>query len=236
MSSPKIRLDALLSRYGYCSRKEAASWVKSGRITLNGERFKSPSEKAAPDEVLVEGEPVEFPHGLFVAFHKPAGCTCSHDEREGELVYDILPPRWSRRNPAVSTIGRLDKDTSGLILLTDNGTLIHRLSSPRHHVDKVYEFTTTEDIPAGCVELFASGEYMLEGERTPLQPARLEILSPRSGRLVLTEGRYHQVRRMMESQGAPVATLHRSAIGQVTLESLELEEGDWKEISPSLFA
>lgn len=234
MSAPKIRLDALLSRYGYCSRREAGGWVKTGRVTgKEGEVFKSPSDKASPSDVLVDGSEVEYPEGVFVAFNKPCGYTCSHEEKEGALIYDIFPHRWQFRNPVVASIGRLDKDTSGLILLTDDGTLIHKFSSPKHHVEKVYEFTTSEDIPESCVALFAEGGLMLVGERTPLKPATLEILSPREGRLTLIEGRYHQVRRMMESQGAPVLTLHRSRFGQLSLDALELEPGDWVDVDPS---
>ena len=223
-----------MSRYGYCSRREAAGWVKSGRvISRQEETFKSASEKADPADILVDGEEVEYPHGVFVAFNKPCGYTCSHDEKEGDVIYDILPHRWLFRNPVVASIGRLDKDTSGLILLTDDGTLIHKFSSPKHHVEKVYEFTTSEDIPESCISLFAEGSLMLEGERLPLKPAVLEILEPRKGRMILTEGRYHQVRRMMESQGAPVVTLHRSCFGALSLESLGLKEGDWVEIDPA---
>lgn len=236
MAERMMRLDALLSRFGYCSRREAAAWLKAGRVAgKSGEIYTSGAQKVCVSEVSVDGEGVEFPDGVFVALNKPVGFTCSYDEKEGDLVYDILPPGWSERNPVVSTIGRLDKDTSGLILLTDDGALQHKLSSPRYHLDKIYEFTTSADIPPGTVDVFASGELRLAGERTPLKPAVLEILSSRKGRLTLTEGRYHQVRRMMESQGAPVLELERIAIGKVTLASLNLAPGEWKEVSPSLF-
>lgn len=210
--------------------------MKSGRVVhVQDGVLKSPSLKAEPSELLIDGEPVLFLEGIFIAMNKPTGYTCSHDDKEGELIYDLLPAQWTRRNPVVSTIGRLDKDTSGLILLTDDGVLNHKLSSPRYHLNKVYEFTTSENIPEGSIEVFASGELMLQGERTPLKPAVLEITGARSGRLTLTEGRYHQVRRMLESQGAPVQTLERVAIGDITLVSLELAPGEWKEVSPSLF-
>lgn len=231
-----MRLDALLSRFGYCSRREAAAWLKARRVARkSGEIYVSGAQKVPVSEVTVDGEDVEFPDGVFVALNKPVGYTCSHDDKEGELIYDLLPHRWSCRNPLVSTVGRLDKDTSGLILLTDDGVLLHKLSSPKYHLEKVYEFTTAGNIPTDAVNTFAAGELMLPGERTPLKPAVLEILSERRGRLTLTEGRYHQVRRMMESQGAPVLELERIAIGKVTLRSLDLAPGEWKEVSPSLF-
>ena len=230
-----MRLDAILSRFGYCSRREAAQWIKRGRVSVGGVAAKSPSAKAEPEAVLVDGAPVEFPGGLYVALHKPLGCTCSHKE-EGELVYDLLPPRWMARADGVSTVGRLDKETSGLLLLTDDGAFVHALTSPKRHVPKVYEFDCSATIPPEAVALFASGELMLHGETTPCLPAELEILSERSGRLTLHEGRYHQVRRMLAAVGAPVLRLERTAIGPLKLESLNLAPGEWVAIDPAIFA
>lgn len=233
MPVTKIRLDALLSRFGYCSRREAASFVKAGRVTLkDGVTPKKADEKADPREVRVDGEPVDFPEGIFIALHKPVGYTCSHEAKEGELIYDLLPPRWLNRNPLITSVGRLDKETSGLICLTDDGLWTHKLTSPKHHVDKVYRLTTERDIPSSAIDTFASGKLMLEGERTPLLPARLEIISPQEALLTLSEGRYHQVRRMMESVGAPVATLHRESIGKVHLKDLNLSPGEWCVLDP----
>ena len=229
-----MRTDALLSRFGYCSRREVAQWLKRGRVTRNGAPIKSPSEKVEPEEVLIDGEPVEFPHGIYIALNKPLGCTCSHKE-EGELVYDLLPPQWLSRNPVVNTVGRLDKETSGLLLLTDDGAFEHAQTSPKRHVPKVYSFTTTAPIPADAVALFASGELMLDGERIPCLPAELVITGEQSGRLTLHEGRYHQVRRMLASVGAPVDTLERIEIGPLKLADLNLEPGEWCEIDPAIF-
>ena len=230
-----MRVDALLSRFGYCSRREVAQWLKRGRVTRNGVVVKSPNEKAEPHEVLVDGEPVEFPEGLYVALHKPLGCTCSHREA-GELVYDLLPEQWLRRNPAVNTVGRLDKETSGLLLLTDDGAFEHAQTSPKRHVPKVYAFTTSSPVPPEAVAQFASGEFLLQGERTPCLPAELELTSGCAGRLTLHEGRYHQVRRMLAAVGAPVETLERIAIGPLKLADLNLEPGEWVEVDPSIFA
>ena len=229
-----MRTDALLSRFGYCSRREVAQWLKRGRVTRMGEAVKSPSEKVEPGEVLVDGEPVQFPNGLYIALNKPLGCTCSHKE-EGELVYDLLPAQWLRRNPAVNTVGRLDKETSGLLLLTDDGAFEHAQTSPKRHVPKVYAFTTAAPVPQEAVAQFASGEFMLQGERTPCLPAELELLSDCAGRLTLHEGRYHQVRRMLAAVGAPVETLERVAIGPLRLQDLKLEPGAWVEIDPAIF-
>lgn len=197
--------------------------------------MKSPNEKVEPEEVLIDGRPVEFPRGLYVALNKPLGCTCSHKE-EGELVYDLLPPQWLHRNPGVNTVGRLDKETSGLLLLTDDGAFEHAQTSPKRHVPKVYAFTTAAPVPPEAADLFASGELMLQGERTPCLPAELELTGECSGRLTLHEGRYHQVRRMLAAVGAPVVTLERVEIGSLKLVELNLEPGEWVEIDPSIFS
>ncbi|MFZ9855850.1 MAG: pseudouridine synthase [Limisphaerales bacterium] len=229
--SPKperLRLDQLLSRFGYCSRSEARAWLRRGRILRGEEVLDDPSERVLATEVLVDGQPVEFPEGLLVAFHKPAGYTCSHDPKDRPTIFEILPPRWPSRNPVVSSVGRLDKDATGLLLLTDQGDLIHEWTSPRHHVPKLYEVTVEADLPGGLEALFASGTLLLEGETKPCLPAQLEVLGHRSARVELTEGRYHQVKRMFASQGCPVSRLHRTRIG--ALELGDLPEGQWREI------
>ena len=224
----RLRLDQLLSRFGYCSRSEARAWLRRGRVLRGDEVLEDPSERVLATEVLVDGQPVEFPEGLLVAFHKPAGYTCSHDPKDRPTIFEILPPRWLARNPVVSSVGRLDKDATGLLLLTDQGDLIHEWTSPRHHVPKLYEVTVEADLPGGLEALFASGTLLLEGEAKPCLPARLEVLGPRSARVELTEGRYHQVKRMFASQGCPVSRLHRTRIG--ALELGDLPEGHWREI------
>ncbi len=228
-----MRLDALLSRYGYCSRREAAGWLKRHHVTYKGLECHSPASKVEPANVLLDGAPVEFPNGLYAAFHKPVGYTCSHDEGEGDIIYDLLPFQWTRRNPAVASVGRLDKETSGLILLTDDGKFIHRMTSPKHHVEKVYEALTEADVPQEAIELFAGGTLLLNGEKQPCAPAKLELPEPRRALLTLTEGKYHQVRRMLAAVGAPVISLKRLSIGRLTLEELNLPPGEWIAIDPN---
>jgi 16S rRNA pseudouridine516 synthase len=220
------RLDQILANYGYCSRSEAKVWVRKGRVTVGGVVAKGAEKKAPPETVLVDGQPIECPQGILVLMHKPAGYICSHDTGEGPTIYDLLPAQWLRRNPPVTTVGRLDKDTTGVLLITDSGDLVHRWTSPKHKVTKIYEVTVNADIPVNTVELFAAGTLMLEGEDKPCAPARLEILSPREARLELTEGRYHQVKRMFASQGCEVIRLHRSRFGEY--EVGELQPGQWK--------
>jgi 16S rRNA pseudouridine516 synthase len=148
--------------------------------------------------------------------HKPLGVTCSHKE-QGPLVYSLLPERWRRREPPISTIGRLDKDTSGLLLLTDDGALLHKIISPRSNITTRYDVTLARPLPGDEAKIFASGELMLEGEEKPLLPVPLEVLSPIRAYVTLTEGRYHQVRRMFAAVGNHVAALHRDRVGNLAL-------------------
>lgn len=230
-----MRTDALLSRFGYCSRKDAPAWIKAGRVVQDGSAITAARQSADPARTLVDGAPVPFPNGLYAAFHKPLGCTCSHKE-DGALIYDLLPPEWLRRNPPVNSVGRLDKETSGLILLTDDGAFEHAMTSPRRHVPKVYELTTSAPIPEDAVELFAAGTLLLNGETTPCKPAELCITAPCAARLTLHEGRYHQVRRMLAAAGAPVLTLQRVQIGPLRLADLNLQPGAWCAFNPAIFS
>lgn len=223
-----IRIDQLLSRFGYCSRRKAADWVADGRVTAEEKTVSKTDLKADPGAVRVDGAPVEFPSGLLVMLHKPVGYACSHDPAEAPLIYDLLPPRWLRRNPGPISIGRLDRETSGLLLITDDGALSHRLTSPKHEVEKCYDVTTGTPIPDHLAGLFATGTLVLKGESKPCRPARLEVTGTHTARLFLREGKYHQVRRMFASQGCPVTALHRSGFGRLSLEGLA--EGTWREV------
>lgn len=227
------RLDQLLANLGYCSRREARAWIEAGRVTVRGVVADDPGRKAHAADVRVDGEPLDHPEGLLLLIHKPIGLVCSHDEREGPRVYDLLPTRWRARNPQVTSIGRLDKDTSGLLLLTDQTLLVHKLTSPKHKVPKVYVATVDRDLSPDLVPLFASGTLMLEGEKEPCAPASLQLRNARTAELTLTEGRYHQVRRMFAATGATVLTLHRSHFG--TLDLGDLAPGASRELPLDYF-
>lgn len=220
------RLDQLLSNLGYCSRREARDWIDAGQVTIAGEPARDASQKANPGDVRVDGEPLDHPDGLLLLLNKPVGLVCSHDDREGPSVYSLLPARWRRRNPQVTSIGRLDKDTSGLLLLTDQSPLVHRLTSPKHKVPKTYRATVDRDLSPELGAVFASGTLQLEGEDKPCAPAELTLLSPREAELTIIEGRYHQVRRMFAASGAQVLTLHRTRFGP--LELGDLPAGTWR--------
>ena len=227
-SSPR-RLDQLLSACGYCSRSESRLWVRGGRVQVNGQPAESSDQKVRAEEVRVDGEPVDSPEGILVLLHKPAGYVCSREEREGPRVFDLLPPRWLKRNPLVTTVGRLDKDATGALVVTDQGELVHRWTSPKRHVAKCYEVTVDRDLDAKLVALFASGELQLNDEPKPCLPAKLEIVGPREARLELTEGKYHQVKLMFASQGWMVTRLHRSRFGEFELGDLPV--GQWRAIT-----
>lgn len=223
------RLDQLLANLGYCSRREARDWLKAGRVAVAGKVADDPGVKPSPAAVRVDGEPLDHPDGLILLLNKPLGLTCSHDPREAPLVYDLLPPRWRARNPQVTSVGRLDKETSGLILLTDHTDLVHKLTSPKHKVPKIYRATTDRDLAPELVGVFAAGTITLDGEKEPCAPAELKIVGPREAELTLIEGKYHQVRRMFAACGATVLTLHRERFGALTLG--DLRPGQWRELS-----
>ena len=220
------RIDQILSRHGYCSRGESRGWLKAGRVTVDGVRAKAHDDRVEIASVRVDGEPVERPEGILCILHKPAGFVCSREEREGANVFSLVPERWSRRNPPVMTVGRLDKDTTGVLVVTDEGTLVQRWTSPRHKVPKVYEVVLDRDPSPDLVALFAAGTLRLNGEEDPCLPARLEITGPCTARLELVEGRFHQVKRMFLSQGLEVLSLHRSRFGDFDLTGLA--PGEWR--------
>ncbi len=216
------RIDAHLSTLGYCSRSEAKLFLKRFEVCVDGVRVFDVSKKVPHDAVRIEGEPLD-PEALLILMHKPSGIICSHDDA-GVLIYSLLPERFGRRNPKLSTVGRLDADTTGAILLTDNGTLNHQLSSPKSDVTKVYEVTLAQALRGDEAALFASGTLMLNGESKPLHPAQMEVLSSTQVRLEISEGRYHQVKRMFGAVGNRVVALHRVRFGVYDVEDLALGE------------
>ncbi len=229
---PTLRLDRLLANMGYGSRREIEQMVEAGWIKLDGATLRVSDERIAIEHTLsermqVRGKPLDPPPGLAtLMLHKPVGVTCSHKETGG-LVYDLLPDRWRRRDPAISTIGRLDKDTSGLLLLTDDGALLHRVISPKRHVAKHYEAVLDRPLKGDEATIFAAGTLLLEGDDKPLLPAVMQAVDERRARLTLTEGRYHQVRRMFAAVGNHVVALHRDRLGGLGLPA-DLAAGEWR--------
>jgi 16S rRNA pseudouridine516 synthase len=209
--------------------------VARGQVLLDGATVKDAGARIAvsgdlPARMTVSGQPLDPPAPLTLLMHKPLGVVCSHREA-GRSVYELLPARWRARIPALSTIGRLDKETSGLLLITDDGPFLHRVISPKSHVAKRYVAALDRPLRGDEAEVFAAGTLMLEGEKEPLVPAILEPTGPATTLLTITEGRYHQVRRMFAAVGNHVTGLHRDRIGGLVLPP-DLEPGAWRMLSP----
>jgi 16S rRNA pseudouridine516 synthase len=214
-----------LANLGYGSRKEVALMLKNGWVTDAAGNTLDEGSRVAHEDVRVDDEPLDPAPGMLLMLHKPVGYTCSTKDT-GRLVYDLLPERFRLRNPVLSSVGRLDRDTSGLLLMTDDGALLHRITSPKSHLPKVYVATLAADLRGDEAAAFASGTLMLEGEKEALAPATLEVLSPREARVTTIEGRYHQVRRMFVALGNHVQALRRERIGGLELGALA--PGQWR--------
>lgn len=220
-----MKLAKYLANLGYGTRKEAARLIDDGRVTRASGELLREGDRVAHHDIRVDDEPLDPPPGSLIMLHKPVDYVCSTSDVP-PLVYDLLPARFRVRSPVIAPVGRLDRDTSGLLLLTDDGALNHRLTSPRSHVPKHYEAVLAEPLRGDEAEQFASGTLLLESERTALAPAQLDQLDERRVRLTLHEGRYHQVRRMFAAVGNRVVALHRVAVGDLTLG--DLPPGAWR--------
>jgi 16S rRNA pseudouridine516 synthase len=222
MSKPAaVRLDRLLANLGYGVRRGVHILARQGRIKLDSEALRDAEQRVPVTtefaaRLTIDDEPLDPLPGMVVMLNKPVGVTCSHKD-VGPLVYKLLPERWQLRDPAISAIGRLDKDTSGLLLLTDDGTFLHQVISPRRHIPKRYLARLDRPLQGGEADVFASGALMLDSETKPLLPAVLEVISPQEAAVTITEGRYHQVRRMFAAVGNHVTALHRVSIGGLAL-------------------
>ncbi|MEO6104800.1 MAG: 16S rRNA pseudouridine(516) synthase [Pseudoxanthomonas sp.] len=225
-----MKLVKYLANLGYGSRKQVALMFREGRITDAQGEVLYADDALDHDNLRVDGEAPDPAPGLLVMLHKPPGYTCSTKDR-GRLVYDLLPARFRLRSPLLSTVGRLDRDTSGLLLLTDDGVLLHRIVSPKSKLSKVYEATLANDLRGDEAVIFSGGTLMLESEQTPLLPADLQVIDSRHARLTLHEGRYHQVRRMFAAVGNHVEALHRSHVGGLGLADLPV--GEWRILDDS---
>ncbi|WP_167632440.1 pseudouridine synthase [Mariprofundus ferrooxydans] len=221
------RLDKLLSNLGYGARKDVRHWIKAGWITVQGEAAESPAQKVFASDVLLEGEPLDHPDGLTIIYHKPLDTVCSRKEG-GRLIYDDLPARWLDRKPPFSPVGRLDKDTSGLLIVTDDGQLNHCLTSPKQHISKTYSVTLAEPLQDREAEIMAAGTLLLENDDRPCLPAELVVHSPTQASLTLHEGRYHQARRMFVALGNHVTALQRTHIGALALKDTGLKPGEYQ--------
>lgn len=224
----KERLDKILSSQNLGSRKEAGAAVRAGRVAVNGETVRRPESKADPeeDEISFDGEPVAVRRRLYLMMNKPAGVLSASRDPKAETVVDLLPQKWRRRG--MFPAGRLDKDTEGLLILTDDGDFAHRMLSPRHHVMKWYETRLEFPVSAGDAAAFREG-IALGGE--VCLPAELSVLGGSLALVKIREGKYHQVKRMFLARQNRVLGLRRVRIGGLSLDPA-LSPGEARELLP----
>jgi 23S rRNA pseudouridine2605 synthase len=219
-----VRLNAYLARAGVASRRGADELIKAGRVTVNGEPGQLNTFVQSRDRVEVDGERVALQRLAYVLLHKPAGVvTTARDPQGRPTVVGLVPAE-----PRVVPVGRLDADTTGALVLTNDGPLAHRLAHPRYGVEKVYEAEVEGEPADEALDALRDGIDLEDG---PTAPARVRRLAPSRIELVLHEGRNRQVRRMFDAVGHPVRALHRSGYAGLTLEGLE--PGRWRELEPS---
>lgn len=210
------RLDKLLAGTGKWSRREVKALVRQGLVRVDGRLAASAEDKLDPAVAIitVAGETVALHRFTYVLLHKPAGVLTATEDRKQPTVLDLLPPEL--RRIGLAPVGRLDKDTEGLLLLTNDGELAHRLLSPKYHVDKRYLARVDGELSAADAEAFARG--MTLGDGLECLPAGLEVLPDRVCVVTLREGKFHQVKRMLAARGAPVLYLKRLSMGPLTLD------------------
>jgi len=228
-----MRIEELLYSQGFGTRRVCAGLVQQGLVLAGGSTVEPGAELAAAEGLrfAVQGSDWEYHERAYLMLHKPAGTECSQKPSTYPSIYTLLPsPLRVRPNKGavqgVQAIGRLDQDTTGLLLLTDDGQFIHRMGSPKHHVPKVYEVTAKHPLDQAQVAKLLAG-VVLDDDPKPVRAAACEVVAPLHLRLTLTEGKYHQVKRMLAAVGNRVEALHRSRIGALVLPG-DLAPGQWR--------
>lgn len=214
-----------LANLGYGSRREVQQLFKQGRVCRHDGTVLVEEDEFTHCDVLVDDQLLDAPPGSVIMLNKPVGYVCSTRDAS-QLIYELLPHRFRLRSPLMAPVGRLDRDTSGLLLLTDDGQVNHRITSPKAHLPKAYDVELANELQGNERELFASGSMMLESETEPLLPVEFTVTGANRAQLTLREGRYHQVRRMFASVGNHVVALRRVAIGALPLG--DLAAGSWR--------
>ena len=220
-----MKLGQVLFSQGFGTRRECAALIHAGAVAVHGAICDDPEQEVDPNGLAftVQGERWPYRARALIAMHKPAGCECSQKPKHHPSVYGLLPAPLRRRD--VQAIGRLDEDTTGLLLFTDDGTLIHRWTSPKRHIPKVYEVTCKHPVDDALVERLREGVVLLDAP-DPVKAAACEATGAHTLQLTLTEGKYHQVKRMVAAAGNRVEALHRSRYGALALPA-DLAPGAW---------
>ena len=228
MANPKsLRLDKAVSQVTDLSRAEVKRAARQERILVNDRVVTDPASKVLEtDAIYLDGEPLLEPGPRYFLLNKPLGYVCATKDGEHPTVLDLLDEPNKQK---LHIAGRLDIDTTGLVLITDDGQWSHRITSPRHHCEKTYYALLADPIEDNAVEKFAKGIW-LNNEKTRTKPAKLEILFRNEVRITISEGRYHQVKRMFAALGNRVLELHRERVGNIELEE-DLQEGEYRVLS-----
>ncbi|MBU1237676.1 MAG: 16S rRNA pseudouridine(516) synthase [Gammaproteobacteria bacterium] len=224
-------LDKILQSQGFGTRRECREMIQAGFVCVGGELVSRYDAGFDPEglEFSVHGEPWTYREKLYIALNKPSGYECSRKPSHHPGVMSLLPDPFLLRG--VQAVGRLDHDTTGLLLLSDDGAFIHALSSPKRHVPKLYVATTAEPVTEALIAQLQRG-VKLHDEPAPLK-AEVRQLDKHTLEMVLEQGKYHQVKRMLAAAGNHCTALRRTAIGDLTLDSLGLADGGWSYIEPA---
>jgi 16S rRNA pseudouridine516 synthase len=233
-----MQLQEILYSQGFGTRRICAGLIQQGHVTVNGQLITQAAVEFEPEGLSFCVDSVTWPYRekAYLMLHKPAGTECSRMPSGYPSIYTLLPSPLRQRpqkgaTHGVQAVGRLDQDTTGLLLLTDDGRFIHRMSSPRHHVPKVYEVTVRHPVDRAQMDRLLDG-VVLQDDPRPVRAAGCELMPDGRLRLTLTEGKYHQVKRMVAVVGNRVERLHRSRIGELLLPS-DLPAGQWRWLSPA---
>ena len=223
-----VRLDKLIADSGRASRREAKDLVKAGRVRVDNMIASSAEMKVDGDvsTVYIDGESIDYRKNRYIMMNKPNGVLSATEDSQQKTVIDLLPE--SLRKQELFPVGRLDKDTTGLLLLTNDGVFSHNIISPKHHIAKVYRAAVTGVLDESDIAAFEKGIVLSDG--TKCMSAKLEIERPSVGLATVYEGKYHQVKRMFASRGKHVTALHRLSIGGLSLDR-ELKSGEFRELS-----
>ncbi|MDF3125077.1 16S rRNA pseudouridine(516) synthase RsuA [Rheinheimera sp. 1928-s] len=223
-----MRLDKFICDCTGLTRSQAGKVIRQKLVTVNGEMAKQPAlQLKASDQVFLEGEQLQLIGLRYIVLHKPAGYICSTEDPDHNTVFTLMEEPLMER---LHTVGRLDLDTTGMVLITDDGQWSHKISSPKHHCPKTYRVWLADPVPEAVIAEFAAG-IMLRGEKDLTKPAKLEIIDPHQVLLTISEGRYHQVKRMFGAIGNKVEKLHREQIGDLPLDP-DLAEGEYRYLTP----